>query len=698
MASGLFLKRVAIGATLVVSITLAAQELPQQELPRFRSGANLVRLDAYVTTNGQPVSGLTLNDFEVLEDGRPQRVESFEFIKPRPATSEALRVEPSTPDESRQMASAADARLFVLFLDIWHVHVEGSYRAQNPITNFLNRAIGQDDMVGVMTPEMSARNLTMARRTTTIEGLLRDNWAWGQRQRLVTADPRELEIQQCYPPAPGAPTEDLVRETIERRRERKTLDSIEDLILHLEGLRDERKFVILLSEGWLLPGRNTGLARPADPQHPTLPKVDPVGIDPQGKLTTAPRVDDARIESCDRERMFLAEADFRQEFLDLMYRANRANISFYTLDPRGLTAFDEDLSARRALKVSEDQARLAIRQESLREIASATDGIALLNTNNLDAALSRMLSDVGSYYLLGYYSTNTRLDGKFRRLTVRVKRPGVDVRARPGYLAPTEAEAAAARVDRLVNGAKPGFSDTPPEFRRALESIVPPRAGFVPLRVSASGAPGRITMTTEIDAGIFKGAEWQQGGNVRVMIEHSRGQAAPIQRELTLEPGQRSFNLDEAGDGALQAGRYIVRLTVTPKGGTLPLQTSVDVTVPEPGALLAAGGLASRRGPATGLHYVATADTRYQRTERIRFEVPRLSAEGTVAARLLSRNGQPLPLAVTVSERVDDATKIRYAVADVTLLPLAQGEYVLEVTVANDGKTERAVYGFRIVP
>jgi hypothetical protein len=249
-----------------------------------------------------------------------------------------------------------------------------------------------------------------------------------------------------------------------------------------------------------------------------------------------------------------------------------------------------------------------------------------------------------------------------------------------------------------MNGAKPGFSDTPPEMRRVLERLVPARGGIMPLRVSAVGGAGRITMTTEIDASILKAAEWQNGGTARVTIEHSRGHVAAIQRDITLEPGQRSFNLEEGAVGALQPGRYVVRLSLTPKGGMLPLQTSLDVTVPETGALLASSGMASRRGPSTGLQYVATADTRYKRTERVRFEVPRLSTEGTVSARLLNRSGQPLPLTVALSERVDDGSKTRYAVADVTLAPLAQGDYVLEITVEKDGKTERAVYAFRIVP
>ena len=63
------------------------------------------------------------------------------------------------------------------------------------------------------------------------------------------------------------------------------------------------------------------------------------------------------------------------------------------------------------------------------------------------AALARMMTDLNAYYLLRYYSSNTNLDGRFRRITVRVSRPGVRVRARTGYLAPTETEARAAGVD-----------------------------------------------------------------------------------------------------------------------------------------------------------------------------------------------------------------------------------------------------------
>lgn len=693
---------VAVAFALLVTLPAAQEQDRNQELPRFRGGANLVRVDAYVSKDGTAVTDLAAADFEVLEDGVPQRVETFEVITPRGPAPQSTRVEPSTVAESQGMASDPDSRLFVLFLDIWHVHLEGSYRAKNPVINLLDRVIGQDDLIGLMTPEMSARNVTMARRTTSIESMLRDNWFWGQRQRLSTIDPREQELEACYADIPGSGTEGLAQELIERRRERKTLDAIEDLIIHLEGLRDERKFVILLSEGWRTPPRNDSLTR-AIPTggggRTPPPKVDPITIGPDGRLGQGQRDGLPGWDSCERERLRLAAEDLETDFRYLLQRANRANVSFYTIDPRGLAVFDEDLSNRRALNISADRNRLAARQDRLRELAENTDGVAVLNTNNIDAALSRMLADTSTYYLLGYYSTNTKLDGRFRKLTVRVKRPDVQVRARPGYLAPTEAEAASARVERLMNGARPGHSDTPPEFRRALESLTPVRPGAASVRVSATAAAQQIWLTSEIDPAIVKQPEWQHGGTVRIAIEHETGAAAPVIKELPLESGQRTFEFRyENGGSPLAPGRYVVRLTVMPAGSQLPLQTTIDVLVPEATAAIGRNGIAYRRGPSTGLNYVATADNRFQRTERIRFEVPRLSPGSTIAARLLNREGQELPLPVTLSERTDPERQLSFIVADLTLAPLAQGEYVLEVTAATDGQTETVALGFRIVP
>ena len=217
----------------VLSVTISARQQPPTTpaaepaavQPRFRAGANLVRVDAYVMADGVPVRDLTIDDFEVLEDSVPQRLESFQLVQPRGPAPQSERREPNTVAESRAMARSADSRVFVLFLDTGFVQIEGSYRAQAPLTRLLDQVIGQDDLVGVMTPDMSPRNVALGRRTTSIENFLKDHWAWGQRGRITTPDAREQEIMRCYPDA--GETADLADEMIRRRRERQTLDAIE---------------------------------------------------------------------------------------------------------------------------------------------------------------------------------------------------------------------------------------------------------------------------------------------------------------------------------------------------------------------------------------------------------------------------------------------------------------------------------------
>ena len=148
-----------------------------------------------------------------------------------------------------------------------------------------------------------------------------------------------------------------------------------------------------------------------------------------------------------------ARLNNRQRFIALTQEANRYNVSFYPFDTRGLAAFDSNVGDRDERMVADrgewynketgtqpgtlmgDRASLNVRLDSLRLLADNTDGLAIINTNNLDAGAARIVQDLSSYYLLGYYSANESLDGKWRTIKVRVKRPGVQVRARKGYRA-----------------------------------------------------------------------------------------------------------------------------------------------------------------------------------------------------------------------------------------------------------------------
>jgi hypothetical protein len=327
-------------------------------------------------------------------------------------------------------------------------------------------------------------------------------------------------------------------------------------------------------------------------------------------------------------------------------------------------------------------------------MADQTDGAVVLNTNAVGSALQRILADVGSYYLMSYYSSNPKLDGRFRRINVRVKREGLEVRARPGYLAPTEAEARAAGVTTTA-GNTGRLSPAPPtSVTRALDAIAPAR-GNLPVRIQASGAAGAVRAIVELDAATLKQPEWSAGGDLRVVIEPERGGGQSYTIESVLEPGQRSATALGPAT-TLAPGRYSVKAELRARNGRIPLQVTTFAVVPAETAVVGNGALALRRGPSTGLVYQPTADPRFRRTERLRIEVPVLADGLTITGRMLTREGQPMPLTVTFSERMDGTAKL--AIAEVILAPLAAGEYVLEVSFAASGTTESVSYGLRLIP
>jgi len=123
--------------------------------------------------------------------------------------------------------------------------------------------------------------------------------------------------------------------------------------------------------------------------------------------------------------------------------AVRANVSFYTIDPRGLGGLGSEMMEIQpvfdepALGLTPEglQGDVQVAQDSLRTLADETSGFAAVNTNDFSSAFARMVKDNSAYYLLGYYSSNTRRDGRLRKVEVRLTTPGLTVRARRGYTA-----------------------------------------------------------------------------------------------------------------------------------------------------------------------------------------------------------------------------------------------------------------------
>jgi hypothetical protein len=176
----------------------------------------------------------------------------------------------------------------------------------------------------------------------------------------------------------------------------------------------------------------------------------PVGVGGGGTLMMRPPNASANNQNadqteCDKDRMALANLDDGTYFKDLLGDANRANLSFYTIDPRGLVVFDSPIGPDPPPPASVDFANVTTRHEALATLAVNTNGLYMLANNDLGKQLRRVADDLTSLPArLLLYERQTRRP--LLPIKVRSKRPGIEVRARPGYRAATAAEVNAAKT------------------------------------------------------------------------------------------------------------------------------------------------------------------------------------------------------------------------------------------------------------
>lgn len=672
---------------------------PEQQPPVFRSEANFVRVDVYPMIGGKPVQDLRALDFEILEDGVVQSIQSFEHVVIRPAGPQSLRVEPNTIEAANQLAANPRNRVFVLFLDVPHVSVEGTWHVREPLVKLIDKILGPDDLVGVMTPSMAAADVVLARKTSVLEGGLLNIWPWGERHTLAK-DEREYLYEACYPTTEaevraGKFVSDLSRNLTQRRRERATLDALHDLVYYLHGIRQERKAILTVSEGWVLfrPDKTLYDLRinSSTGEQDPIPGVDPITVGPDGRLTTkSTRNNTTGIPKslCDSDRIKLADMDNDLYLRDIIGEANRSNASFYTVDPRGLAVFDSPIGPERPPNVIVDAAILRTRLEALRTLAGATDGLAVMNSNDLNAGLQRIADDLTSYYLLGYYSTNGKLDGKFRNIKVRVKRPGVEVRARKGYRAATEKEVTSAK--KASDAPVPDIVSTVTSALGLLDRVRPGTRFHV--NAVPSSARGSTSVSIVWVAGELRptpGADpWANGGTADVDVS-APGVSGTAR--ATLAPGERGFVVPVTLSKPVASGQIDVRVRLS--GGDSAAERAVDSLAIEP-ALALGRPLMFRRGPGNRQQPVATGQ--FSRTERVRLEALIAPDLTPGPARLLDKAGQPLVIPVTVAQRTDDQTGERWLTADVTLAALAPGDYAIELTGTTPAGQQRVVAAIRV--
>ncbi|HEX5110452.1 MAG TPA: VWA domain-containing protein [Vicinamibacterales bacterium] len=519
-----------IRAALLLSVAGAAALSAQQpsspgstgeDIPgvTFRVEVNYVEVDAFVTdAQGNPATNLTADDFELLEEGTPQSIASFAMVNlPMDRVEKpTFASEPVEPDARTNGTS--EGRIYLFLLDDLHVHPARAPRVRAALRQFVEQHLGTNDLGAVVSARGSSADSQDF--TSNPRLLLRaiDRFSGKVPFDGPTATVVLGESQQT--PA------DPIRQE-EAQRARTLMQSIRSLADFMSGVRGRRKTILLVSEG--------------------------VGYDIYNSLGLAGGNAAGILE--DSEKAVAA--------------LTRANVTIYALDPRGMLDVERIADPTRS---EAEQVNFRRAQDSLRVLAAETGGFAAVNQNDFSAMFDRIVRENSTYYILGYHPSNERRDGKFRSVDVRVKRPGLMVRSRRGYLAP--------RGNAPRESPRAGGSATT-AVAAALSSPLPVKG--IPMRLSAvafkgSSQKASVELVIEFDPSMLGFTEVNGRLSEDVEVMHSATEPggkvhSPIRHGIKLLFRPESFETAKTrgvrvlSQMELAPGRYQLRAAVGNKDG-----------------------------------------------------------------------------------------------------------------------------------
>ena len=374
-----------------------AVQLPER--PTFQVQINLVTTDVIARDkNGQFVADLKAGELELLEDGVKQDISSLTLVHggrvfsiqtaPPPPPQEGIVLPAPRP------TSDAAGRIFILFVDDLHLDFRNTARIRELFTKISKMLVHDGDLFGVVStgPSSLAIDLTYDRKRLD-EAI----------KKISGSGLKPSEIIEA-PTGSEGPSE-------VRYRAHVAFSTARDILKNLERVQNRRKAVIYVSNGYdFNPFAQTRLGN------------DPYGLSPSQNIGAE--------DPLRRDGAQFADADLAREVAELSREANRANASFYTIDPRGLVG-SPDLDERVDPVEWGEYVRKS--QDSLRVIADLTGGFAIVNQNDFDKGLKRIDAETSDYYMLGYYSSNPDPTRRTRRIEVKSKREGLTVWSRSSY-------------------------------------------------------------------------------------------------------------------------------------------------------------------------------------------------------------------------------------------------------------------------
>ena len=530
---------------LAASTTASAQQPVSPSQQPFRTGVEAVEIDLRVLDEqGRSVTGLTAGDFEVLEDGVRQDIRVFTPVtvpfEPRPRTG--LTIEPDVQTNRTPF----NGRLYVFVLDDLHTHPLRTQRVRAAVRQFLDRHFAANDRAAIV---------TTSGRIESVQDFT------SSRAALMSA-------------LDGFSGRQIRSSTLERIGEYFRLRNVGELT-------DEK-------------GRNVTIADPLEPERVFQARQALVTLQHVGRwLESVPARRKALVfvsEGIDYDLQNLVENRFASGLLDdvrqAIAQAVRSNTNIYAIDPRGLGGLEQETieissmpDDTTALGPGIFMQALRWTQDNLRILADESGGFALLNTNDLAGGFERLVRDNSEYYVLGYQPTNARADGRFRRLEVRAKRPGLRVFARNGYFAP--------RGDR-----KP--VETTAGMKALLDSPLPITGLTIDstaavFRAARDKASALVTLEIGPEVGLTEQNGTHVGRiDVSVAAVNMDGKIAAVENpalHLKLRPQTRdlvtTYGLRTTTRLELKPGRYQLRIvardTTTGKAGSV----MHDLRVPE---------------------------------------------------------------------------------------------------------------------
>lgn len=376
-----------------------------EDSPTFRVAVDLVTTDVIARdARDQFVADLTRDDFEVYEDGVLQELSSLTLVHggrvnnlqaaPAPQAQEGIILPPSRPTND------AAGRIFLIIVDDLHLDFRNTGRIRDLFKRISRTLVHDGDMFAIVSTGPSSLAIDPTYDRKVLDEAIK---------RVTGNGLKPSDIIQGAEGADG-PSEVRYRANV-------SFSTVRDMVMQLEKIQSRRKAVVWVSNGFDF-----------NPFADARMGEDPIYGGRFGQNREDTQNDPT--QQMQRQGQQFSDADLARELAALTRVANRANATFYTIDPRGLIA-GQDLDE--TVNPTDWQNHVRKTQDSLRVLASETGGIAVVNQNDFNKALKRIDAETSDYYVLGYYSTNPDPLRRTRKIEVKVKREGLTSWSRTSY-------------------------------------------------------------------------------------------------------------------------------------------------------------------------------------------------------------------------------------------------------------------------